>query len=389
MLCVKFQEVTFEIPGCLRPPLTTTSRKWKLTLKTKHMKTILIAFLLVFCADAMSAQLTLVHETDIEEKSTNVELVIPIAVKAENLSTAQTVTLTVDNATAPAASRFTLVEMGSVTLSASTINLGAAPTEVVVKTVYLKLRAALVVDTEKQLVIRASVGGVEFGNVTVVIRPAPESRYTLDDYLDRESGLYLTEIVRVESADDVITLHGYAHDGDGRMVQRKIGLKQGQVLKVSNKIFPKWFRPAISLTTVPVKVRPSLDGKATAATSGLSNLGLNTNFFGYKSDRYFADGTKSTHKFGLGLWAAPSVEELGVANVDDPTWGADRTSKQLFVSAGISLTYSYNAINFIFIPAGFDFATSTVGRKYSYDGKRWWGFGIGVDVKVFEAILNK
>lgn len=59
------------------------------------------------------------------------------------------------------------------------------------------------------------------------------------------------------------------------------------------------------------------------------------------------------------------------------------------MSTGLTLNYSYNKLTFTLVPIGFDFATNTAGKQWNYNGKYWWGFGIGVDLKILESIFNK
>ena len=53
-----------------------------------------------------------------------------------------------------------------------------------------------------------------------------------------------------------------------------------------------------------------------------------------------------------------------------------RFKQQQFIASGLTITYFYNNITFGFVPLGFDFATSTLGKEWVYHNKRWWGFGI-------------
>lgn len=64
-------------------------------------------------------------------------------------------------------------------------------------------------------------------------------------------------------------------------------------------------------------------------------------------------------------------------------------SKQMFISTGLTINYSYNNIKVSFIPIGFDFGTTSLGKKWVYNKRRWWGFGIGLEPKFFSALMNK
>jgi hypothetical protein len=146
----------------------------------------------------------------------------------------------------------------------------------------------------------------------------------------------------------------------------------------------------LSLTTVPFKIRPKYKDKLVNAQSGLTNIGLNYNAISLQWDRYKSDASKITHKLGIGLWAAPSVEELDTASLrNQKALPASKKSKQMFVSTGLTLTYSYNNLSFVFVPVGFDMPTSKLGREWIYRGRYWWGFGIAIEPKFFASILNK
>jgi hypothetical protein len=132
----------------------------------------------------------------------------------------------------------------------------------------------------------------------------------------------------------------------------------------------------------------------TNTIAGLSNLGFNLDLGKYQIDRYFSSGKKSTHKFSIGVWAGPSVEELdsvytnGGKGALGTVPGKSATSKQFFVSTGLTISYSYNDISFVIVPLGKDFATSSLGKEWIYNSEWWWGFGIALSPKIFGAILN-
>ena len=216
--------------------------------------------------------------------------------------------------------------------------------------------------------------------------------YTRDYYLKKENGVKLDYLIKVTSSLDTLTLYGYTTGDNTTLHKRKVKLDKGQVLAVSNWSYfwnPWHWKPIpVSITTVPFKIRPEIDEFATKASSGLTNVGLNFDFFRWKTDRYFADASKSSHKFYAGIWIAPNVEELDSIQ----TRGfltKDTKSKQLFISTSLTVNYSYNNITFSFVPIGFDFATNSIGKEWVYDKKRWWGFGIGIEPKIFSTIANK
>lgn len=159
----------------------------------------------------------------------------------------------------------------------------------------------------------------------------------------------------------------------------KVALNKGEILAVGNW-YKSLVRPKLSVITVPFKIREKQDNAPQLVSSSVKNAGLNFGFFNYKLERYFANGSLSTHKFSFGVIIAPSAEELNIDNTDGQITAK---TTQLFISSGVSATYTYNAISFVVIPMGYDFATTGDGRKWMYNKKWWWGFGIGIDTKLF------
>lgn len=215
-----------------------------------------------------------------------------------------------------------------------------------------------------------------------------EKTCTLDEYKNKKLGY----VIEVESKKDILTLYGYDKDDNSKLLERKVKLNRYDVLAINewSSIFDGYhFKPLyISITTVPFKVRPELDEFKTNATSGIKNIGLNFDLGRWKTERYFASGKKSTHKFSAGIWIAPSVEELDSIQTRGFLKGSSK-SKQLFLSTAFTLNYTYNNITFTFVPIGLDFATSSSGKEWVYNEKRWWGFGIGLEPKFLNSIANK
>jgi hypothetical protein len=213
--------------------------------------------------------------------------------------------------------------------------------------------------------------------------------YSLNDYLDNYKFSYVTQ---VESKKDTLVLYGYDENDNSTLKNRKVKLDRYEVLGINewSWIFNKGhFKPLpISITSVPFKVRQGFDEFETTATSGIKNLGLNFDLGRWNTERYFASGKKSTHKFYAGIWVAPSVEELDFTQTRG--FLADGTkSKQLFISTALTINYAYNNLTFTFVPMGFDIATSSVGKEWVYNERRWWGFGIGIEPKFLNSIVNK
>ena len=96
----------------------------------------------------------------------------------------------------------------------------------------------------------------------------------------------------------------------------------------------------------------------------------------------------ANHKFSLGIWAAPMVEKLNSETTKNYLKDENEVS-QFFISTGLTINYTYNNISFSFVPIGFDYATSTIGKEWIYNQKRWWGFGIGLEPKFLQSLMNK
>ncbi len=181
-------------------------------------------------------------------------------------------------------------------------------------------------------------------------------------------------VVTVTSSGGTLNVGGY--DPLGNYVTRQVSLGPTEVLAISKK---SW-RPYLSLVTIPFKVRHSIDTFPQSVQTGLSNAGIVANFYNYRLTRYFNSGKQSVHQFGIGILFAPAAEELTPENTK---YFLTKNSKQLFISTGLSVTYSYNDITFALVPLGLDFATTSDGKHYIYNKKLWWGFGIGISTKLF------
>ena len=201
----------------------------------------------------------------------------------------------------------------------------------------------------------------------------------LDVYLENP----LQEVFSVTSEKDKLSISGYAGTSK-TSTTTQVTLERNQVLNIWRW---KYFRPSISVLTVPFKVRREVAARPQFAMSGLTNVGLNFAMPEIKLERYFSKGTKSTHSLSAGFYIAPSVEELTPYNTSEPIMEA--SSKQLFITTALTIVYSFNNIQMTFIPIGCDIATNSQGKNWIYDGRTWFGFGIGIDPKIFSAMINK
>lgn len=180
-------------------------------------------------------------------------------------------------------------------------------------------------------------------------------------------------IIDVKPEVNKLTINGY--DKDGKVVIKEVLFERNEVLAVGRTTI----YPTISIVTIPTKIRPAIDTFSNTASFGLTNAGLNIGLLNRKLERYFINGKKSLHNFSLGVIIAPSVEELSGETSRN---FLNKKTKQLFISTGISLSYTFNDISISFIPAGWDYATTNDGKKYVYNKRRWWGFGIGISTKL-------
>lgn len=189
-------------------------------------------------------------------------------------------------------------------------------------------------------------------------------------------------ITEIKISDDTLFVKGF--------INENVFQKNCQKITISNFVYTNANKlhlglPKISLLTVPIKIRPKTKDNPANADSGLDNLGLNFDFLYKQWDRYFVTGRNSTHRISAGVMIAPLVQEL----TKDNTKNGTGDSKQLFLSTGISLNYSYNKILFTLIPAGVDFSFNKSGKDWINNGNYWWGFGIGADLKILENIFDK
>ena len=150
----------------------------------------------------------------------------------------------------------------------------------------------------------------------------------------------------------------------------------------------------VSLTTVPYRIytRPEIkldDGtietKDRLVTSGLSSVGVNFELFRLDSEYYFISGKKSLHRYSLGILATLLVQSTDSTNTH-PIIVQSKSSP--FLSLGLTLSYSYNGINFNLVPIGKDFGLTSDAKRWIYNDQLWYGIGIGVSPKFIERVFK-
>jgi hypothetical protein len=192
------------------------------------------------------------------------------------------------------------------------------------------------------------------------------STITIEEFKKRKLWIF-----EVKSSLDTLKIKSFDPKNNNNIVSHNIILKQNKGLGVWTTSYLSHF----SINTVPIKIRPALDNFPQSAFTGLNNAGINFGIYNKRLDRYFFNNKKSSHFFSAGLNIGPSIEELTPENTNNYIL---TKNKQLFITGGISLTYSYNDISFTIIPMAYDFATTKEGREYIYNSKMWWGFGFGI-----------
>jgi hypothetical protein len=312
-------------------------------------------------------------------------------------------------------SRFNAVEISNIKLvnANQTINLNPNETKKPPNVFYFFIDRKTAINYDKIVFLKFFAGANLLCTVKITIQ-AEDKLLSLDDYMEKNLTKSkrinrLDYVKKVESNNNIVTVSGYkrvsAVDNTVQdiFLKRNVELKRSEVFSVNEWSWVRnwyhWKPIPFSITTIPFKVRPSVTsyGKefAGSATAGITNIGLNLDLGKRQWDRYFSSGKKATHKFSLGVWAAPSVEELdsvytnGANGLLGKATGKMEKSKQLYISIALTISYSYNDISFVFVPLGFDYATSTIGKTWVYNKKLWWGFGIAISPKFFATVLNK
>lgn len=140
------------------------------------------------------------------------------------------------------------------------------------------------------------------------------------------------------------------------------------------------FDLSASIMTIPFKVRPRLGDKPQMVVAGLKNAGVNIGFYDFGRTSYFIDKDKVQHKGTIGVILAPGGEVVSPSNSSDSTI---IESNRLFLSTGLTLTYSYNDLSISAVPIGFDFGLNPAARMYDYHATYYWGFGIGIKSSIF------
>ena len=136
---------------------------------------------------------------------------------------------------------------------------------------------------------------------------------------------------------------------------------------------------AFSVVNIPFKIRLKTDSLPSNVETGIENAGI---FIGRKREikRYFYNGKETTHAISAGIFFSPTAIKLNAENTDGKV---ETEVTQLAISTGIGFSYTYQKLSFMIIPLGFDFGITSKTSKWVYNGKYWFGFGLGIDVGYF------
>lgn len=140
---------------------------------------------------------------------------------------------------------------------------------------------------------------------------------------------------------------------------------------------------AISVMTVPFKVRSKNRQGFVTAQADVKNIGLYFPVALWDRKRYWLDNSTSSHKFSIGLLIAPMAQELSDKNTNNFFQNTNITYSAFMLSTSMSATYTYKNITLAIIPLGIDFGLDQAGSYWDNHGKYWTGIGIGVDTKLF------
>lgn len=379
------------------------------------MRTIvqLTAMLLIFTCQQVYSQRAIIGNSKSNhitlKKTASMDLLIPIEFDMVN-TTSDTakgnITVALVNDRFDLINQFSNNELNNIRIINGNQSISINPYQSAKPTnsVYVFIDRVLMINIDKVVFIdidHTDINGIVRNLTTIKITIQPEEQVlTLTQYLNQPNKL--DYVNRVESNANILTINGYKsiiENGQEStlFLKRNVALSKGEVLAVNEWSWigqkKHWQPVPFSLITIPFKIRPKITTDKNnefraVANAGLTNLGFNLDLGKYQMDRYFSTGRKSSHKFSIGFWAAPSVEELDSIHTEG-FLAKDVKSKQFFISTGLTISYSYNDISFVIVPAGWDIGTTSTGKSWVYNREYWWGFGIAISPKIFSTILNK
>lgn len=148
--------------------------------------------------------------------------------------------------------------------------------------------------------------------------------------------------------------------------------------KITTTTFSKY---SLNLVTVPFKIFPAGENGAGSQVNGdIDNVGLYTTLRLIDWSTLNSKGTATERSFGVGFYIAPSVVKLDKNNSEITD---ESEVNKIYLTTALAFHIKYGKFTVMLIPAGVDTATSKSAKSWNYDGKYWWGFGLGVDTSLF------
>ncbi|WP_336731625.1 hypothetical protein [Chryseobacterium sp. VD8] len=193
-----------------------------------------------------------------------------------------------------------------------------------------------------------------------------------------------TEIVESSNANQLTTLKfKFVDFSDKKIKFYEAELKKNEFVSIkSNRYFPSSLT-AISVMTVPFKVRAKNRQGYVTAQADVKNIGLYFPVALWDRKRYWLDNSTSSHKFSIGFMVAPMAQELSDKNTNSFFQNTNTSYNAFMLSTSLAITYTYKNITIAIIPLGFDFGLDQAGSHWDNHRKYWAGIGIGIDTKLF------
>lgn len=200
----------------------------------------------------------------------------------------------------------------------------------------------------------------------------------------RDIKVLTTEIVETSRLNQVAALKfKFVDHSDKKVKYYEAELDKNEFVSIkSNRYFPS-SSSAISVMTVPFKVRSKNRQGYVTAQADVKNIGLYFPVALWDRKRYWLDNSTSSHKFSVGFLIAPMAQELSDKNTNDFFQDPNTSYNAFMLSTSLAVTYTYKNITIAFIPLGIDFGLDQAGSYWDNHGKYWTGIGIGVDTKLF------
>lgn len=136
---------------------------------------------------------------------------------------------------------------------------------------------------------------------------------------------------------------------------------------------------SLNIATIPFKIFPKT--KYPSSVSGdIDNVGLYGGLRFYDFSILKANGKEIKSNVGAGIYLAPSVVKL---DKDNSSIIDDTEVSKMYLTTAFAFHIKYQSFTIMIVPAGMDIPFSESSKQWDYDGKYWWGFGLGIDTSLF------